>query len=61
MVGLVLTTVQEYPWLTDAKLALKRILIVVFPASMSAAVSDTTGAPSRLSATHRLSYRVDSM
>jgi uncharacterized membrane protein len=41
VVGLLLTIIQKCPWETDWMLALKRMLIVAFPASMSAAVSDT--------------------
>jgi uncharacterized membrane protein len=41
VVGIILTIVQKCPWGTDALLALKRVLIVAFPASMSAAISDT--------------------
>jgi len=41
VVGLLLTLIQRCPWGFDNALALKRILIVAFPASMSAAVSDT--------------------
>jgi hypothetical protein len=41
VVGLLLTIIQKCPWGTDNLLAVKRILIVAFPASMSAAVSDT--------------------
>lgn len=41
VVGLILTIIQKCPWGADSLLALKRILIVAFPASMSAAVSDT--------------------
>jgi uncharacterized membrane protein len=41
VVGLILTIIQKCPWETDRLLGLKRILIVAFPASMSAAVSDT--------------------
>ncbi|MFC1451809.1 DUF2391 family protein [Verrucomicrobiota bacterium] len=41
VVGLILTIIQKCPWGTDNLVALKRILIVAFPASMSAAVSDT--------------------
>jgi len=40
VVGLILTIIQKCPWGTDSLLALKRTLIVAFPASMSAAVSD---------------------
>ena len=41
VVGILLTIIQKCPWSTDALLAAKRTLIVAFPASMSAAVSDT--------------------
>ena len=41
VVGSLLTIIQKCPWGIDNLLALKRILIVAFPASMSAAVSDT--------------------
>lgn len=41
VVGTILTIIQKCPWGVDNILALKRILIVAFPASMSAAVSDT--------------------
>lgn len=41
VVALLLTIIQKCPWGGDNVLALKRILIVAFPASMSAAVSDT--------------------
>lgn len=41
VVGLILTIIQKCPWGQENLLALKRILIVAFPASMSAAVSDT--------------------
>lgn len=41
VVALLLTIIQRCPWQTDAILALKRVLIVGFPASMSAAISDT--------------------
>jgi len=40
VVGALLTIIQKAPWMTDALLAAKRTLIVAFPASMSAAVSD---------------------
>ncbi|MDF7826131.1 DUF2391 family protein [Pontiellaceae bacterium B12227] len=36
-----LTVINKCPWSTDHLTALKRILIVAFPASMSAAVSDS--------------------
>jgi uncharacterized membrane protein len=41
IVGLLLTIIQRCPWSTDSILAIKRIIIVTFPASMSAALSDT--------------------
>ena len=41
VVGILLTLIQRCPWGVDNVIALKRILIVAFPASMSAAVSDT--------------------
>ena len=41
VVGLLLTIIQKCPWGQDDLLAFKRIMIVAFPASMSAAVSDT--------------------
>ena len=41
VVGLLLTVIQKCPWGADNLLALKRIMIVSFPASMAAAVSDT--------------------
>ena len=41
VVGLLLTIIQKCPWGVDNLLALKRIMIVGFPASMAAAVSDT--------------------
>jgi uncharacterized membrane protein len=40
VVGLILTVIQKCPWGADNILAMKRILIVAFPASMSAAISD---------------------
>ena len=41
VVGILLTTIEKCPWGMDNVLALKRIIIVAFPASMSAAVSDS--------------------
>lgn len=41
IVGLILTIIQKCPWGIDNILAFKRIFIVAFPSSMSAAVSDT--------------------
>lgn len=40
VVGGLLTLILRCPWSADPLLAIKRILIVAFPASMSAAVSD---------------------
>lgn len=40
VVALLLTIIQQCPWSTDWVLALKRVIIVSFPASMSAAVTD---------------------
>ena len=40
VVGALLTVIQKAPWSADLLLAAKRTLIVAFPASMSAAVSD---------------------
>ncbi len=40
VVGLVLTVIEKCPWGTDNLLAFKRIIIVSFPASMSATISD---------------------
>lgn len=41
VVALLLTIINKCPWSTDYLTAIKRILIVAFPASMSAAVSDS--------------------
>jgi len=41
VVTLLLTIIERCPWDADYIVALKRILIVAFPASMSAAISDT--------------------
>jgi uncharacterized membrane protein len=40
VVGILLTLIEQCPWGVDDLLAMKRILIVGFPASMSAAISD---------------------
>jgi uncharacterized membrane protein len=40
VVAILLTLIQRAPWKTDVLLAVKRIIIVSFPASMSAAVAD---------------------
>lgn len=41
VVAVLLTIIQKAPWSTDALLAIKRIIIIGFPASMSATLSDT--------------------
>jgi uncharacterized membrane protein len=41
IVALVLTLIQRTPWTTDWLLAIKRTIIVAFPASMSASIADT--------------------
>lgn len=41
IVAILLTIIQRCPWTTDIMVAIKRVLIVAFPASMSAAISDT--------------------
>ena len=40
-VGIILTVIDQAPWQLDLFLAIKRVVIVAFPASMSAAVADT--------------------
>ncbi|UII76674.1 DUF2391 family protein [Flagellimonas sp. HMM57] len=40
VVAVLLTIIQRCPWQEDALLAIKRIVIVSFPASMSATISD---------------------
>ena len=40
IVAILLTIVDKCPWLTDSSLAVKRVLIGSFPASMSATVTD---------------------
>jgi uncharacterized membrane protein len=40
VVGLILTLIQKAPWQADLALAVKRTVIVAFPASMSATISD---------------------
>lgn len=40
IVALILTLIQRAPWDLDFVLALKRVILVAFPASMSAAVAD---------------------
>jgi uncharacterized membrane protein len=41
VVGLLLTIIGQAPWRADFALAIKRLIIVSFPASMSAAVTDS--------------------
>ena len=41
VVAILLTIIGRCPWSTDLMVAIKRVLIVAFPASMSAAISDT--------------------
>lgn len=41
IVGLILTLIEKCPWGIDNALAIKRIVIVAFPASMSGTLSDT--------------------
>lgn len=41
VVGMLLTLIEKCPWGTDTIVALKRMIIVAFPSSMSAAISDT--------------------
>lgn len=40
VVGLLMTVIQQCPWGIDNLLAIKRIVIVAFPASMSAVATD---------------------
>jgi uncharacterized membrane protein len=40
VVGVLLTVIGKCPWGVDDAVALKRILVVTFPASMSAAITD---------------------
>jgi len=40
LVAILLTLIQQCPWGVDNMLAIKRIIIVAFPASMSATVTD---------------------
>jgi uncharacterized membrane protein len=41
VVGILLSLIDKAPWQSDILLAIKRTVIVTFPASMSAAVSDS--------------------
>lgn len=40
VVAVLLTLIQRTPWTTDLTLAIKRTILVTFPASMSAAIAD---------------------
>lgn len=40
IVALILTLVQVAPWQADFAVAMKRVILVAFPASMSAAIAD---------------------
>jgi hypothetical protein len=40
VVGVLLTVIEKCPWQTNYVLAIKRIIIVGFPASMSATIAD---------------------
>lgn len=40
VVALMLTLIQVAPWQTDHVLAIKRVILVTFPASLSAAIAD---------------------
>ena len=41
VVSLILGLIQVTPWTSDSLLAFKRVVIVTFPASMSAVIADT--------------------
>ena len=41
VVGLLMTIIQQAPWDSDFVLAIKRVIIVTFPASMSASITDS--------------------
>jgi len=41
VVGILLTIIEKCPWGVDNILAIKRIIITAFPASMAATISDT--------------------
>ena len=41
VVGLLLTIIEKCPWGVDSVLAIKRVVITAFPASMAATISDT--------------------
>ena len=41
VVGILMTIIQQCPWGVDNILAIKRVIIVTFPASMSATITDS--------------------
>jgi uncharacterized membrane protein len=41
VVGILMTVINQCPWSTDWILAVKRIIIVAFPASLSATITDS--------------------
>jgi len=41
VVGFLMTIIQQAPWDSDLLLAIKRVIIVTFPASMSASITDS--------------------
>lgn len=41
VVGILLTVIGQCPWLSDFDVAIKRVMIGAFPASMSATVTDS--------------------
>jgi uncharacterized membrane protein len=41
VVAVIMTLIQRAPWQTDWALAIKRIIVVTFPSTMSAVVADT--------------------
>jgi len=41
VVAVIMTLIQKAPWGTDAALAFRRVAIVTFPSSLSAAIADT--------------------
>lgn len=41
VVGVLLTIIDKCPWATDGVLAIKRVIITAFPASMAATLTDT--------------------
>jgi len=41
VVAFILTLIQQCPWLTDPATAIRRVVLVAFPASMSGTLTDT--------------------